>query len=135
MKVQSLVLALAAVGFVGCSHSQKRAEQPAPTPAQQAVTQLSTDRDAYVNATQARLQTMQQLAGDLRNRASQTQKPQSKKLENAADDMESYTKDVERQLADVKSAAPENWVDEKRDVEKVLSRAESHYSNSVSLLK
>ncbi len=133
--IQSAVVALAAVGFVGCAHSSKHEEKKQPTAQEQAVQQMSSDRDAYVAATQSRLQTMQKLANDLRTRANEVQKPQSKKLENAADDMDSYTKDIERQLADVKNAAPENWVDERRDVEKVLSRAESFYSNSVTMLK
>ncbi|RYZ76043.1 MAG: hypothetical protein EOP05_06195 [Proteobacteria bacterium] len=135
--VKAAVLAVAAVGFVGCSHSAKKEEVAAqpPTAQEQAKSQLASDRDAYVAATQARLESMQKMAGDLRTRAAATQKPQSKKLENAADDMESFNKDIERQLADVKQAAPENWVDERRDVEKVLSRAESFYSQSVTLLK
>lgn len=133
--VQSALLTLAAVGFVGCSHSSKKQEKQPPTAQEQAHQQMTSDRDAYVAATESRLQTLQKLSGDLRAKASQTQKPQSKKLENAADDMEAYTKDIANQLADVKNAAPENWVDERRDVEKVLSRAESFYSNSVSMLR
>lgn len=135
--VKSAILAVAAIGFVGCSHAEKKEEVAAapPTAAEQAKSQQATDRDAYVAATESRLTTMQKLASDLRSRAATAQKPQSKKLENAADDMESFNKDIERQLADVKNSAPENWVDERRDVEKVLSRAESFYSTSVTLLR
>jgi hypothetical protein len=129
-----LVTASALVALAGCAHSQKQAENP-PTPAQQAVSNLEHDRTDYVNRTQSRIDEMTKFAGDLRAKASTARKPTKKKLENAADDMDTALKDVEKELTDVRQAAPENWLDEKRDVTKTMQRAETQYENSIRLLQ
>ena len=139
MNKPSLLIAGAFLMFAaGCSHAGKRADHAAvvaPTPQQQAVTNLNTDRDAYVAQTQARINEMQKFSESLRAQAATAQKPRAKKLENSADDMESALKDVNKELADVKTAAPENWLDEKRDVTKAMMRAETQYNDSVRLIQ
>lgn len=131
--------ATASVLFVlaGCAHRRHQAENhaPPPTPAQQATAALENDRNDFVNRTQARIDEMSKFAADLRAKADTAQKPQKKKLENAADDIDSSLKDVEKELTDVRQAAPENWIDEKRDVTKTMQQAETQYSNSVRLLQ
>ncbi len=139
MNKPSLVIASALLMFAaGCSHAGKRADHAAaaaPTPQQQAVMNLNTDRDAYIGQTQTRIDEMQKFSDNLRAQAATAQKPRAKKLENAADDMESTLKDVNKELADVKTAAPENWLDEKRDVTKAMMRAETQYNDSVRLIQ
>lgn len=131
-----LIATLGFVALAGCTHANKRAENPPPpTPQQQAVIQLNTDRDAYIAQTQTRIDEMHKFSENLRAQADAAQKPRQKKLQNAADDMESALKDVDKELADVKTSAPENWIDEKRDVEKTMMRAETQYSNSVRLIQ
>ena len=49
--------------------------------------------------------------------------------------METALKDAQKELADVKTAATENWIDEKRDVTKTMQQAEQQYSNSVHLIQ
>ncbi len=135
-KPNLFILGVALIFTAGCSHSSKRAEQPVPQTAhQQAVTQIGADRDAYVAQTQARIDEMQKFAENLRAQAVTAQKPRQKKLENAAEDMDSSLKDVSKELANVKQAAPEDWLDEKRDVTKAMMRAETQYSDSVRLIQ
>ncbi|MES2854255.1 MAG: hypothetical protein V4692_00250 [Bdellovibrionota bacterium] len=124
------------IGTIGCASNNKRtAAAPAPTPAQQAVSQLETDRSTYVSQTQSRIDTIESFANDLEARAESTDKVKAKKMQNASEDMNSLLEEVRKELADVTSAAPQNWIDEKRDVERTLERAESNYSNSVRLLQ
>lgn len=135
-KMNLVVVGSALLMAAGCSHKQTRQEAKAAPSAQEvAVSGLETERNDYVSRTQTRVDEMTKFATDLRTQAAAAQKPRSKKLENAADDMDSTLKDVTKELTDVKSAAPENWLDEKRDVEKSLMRAETQYSNSIRLLK
>ncbi len=133
---QVLVAAAAVVLLAGCSHKETRAQAaPAPTAQEKAVTQLDAERTSYVQRIQARIDEMTKFANDLRTQSAAAQKPRSKKLENAADDIDSTLKDANKELADVKTAAPENWLDEKRDVEKSMMRAETQYTESVRLIK
>jgi hypothetical protein len=134
-KLNLLVLAVSFVALSSCAHKRQQAEAPPPTPAQQAQAALANERDSYVNQTQSRIDEMTKFASDLRAKAETAQKPQKKKLQNAADDMDSSLKDVEKELTDVREAAPENWIDEKRDVTKTMQRAETQFSNSIRLLQ
>lgn len=120
-----------------CSNGDKKADaQPTPPTAhEQAVNQLQTDRDAYVHSTDAKLSQYQQHADALRSRANSVQKPMNKKLQNAAEDLDSSVKDVQAALEEVKSAAPQNWLDYKRDVEKAVNRADAQFANSTTLLQ
>ena len=113
-----------------CSSSSKKNQAQQPTPEQQMQQQQSRDRDAFVNQTQARIDQMNKFTQDLRNRAATSPKPQSTKMENAAEDLDAQLKDAAKQLTDVRTAAPQNWVDEKRGVERSMDRAESQYSNT-----
>jgi carboxypeptidase C (cathepsin A) len=127
-----------ALGLTACGHSQKHAEQAPPSPAQQASSQLETDRTNYVTQTQARIDQMTQFSQQLRTNAAQTaarDAAKAKKETNAADDLDSMLNDVRKELTDVRTAAPSNWVDERRDVEKELSRMETQYSNAVTLMQ
>jgi PBP1b-binding outer membrane lipoprotein LpoB len=142
MKVQMKCLAtstaLVAALFLGaCSHGNKKTEAQAapPTAHDQAVTQLQVDRDAYVNSTDAKLNQYKQHADALRTRSASVQKPMNKKLQNAAEDLDSSVKDVQAALEEVKQAAPQNWLDYKRDVEKAVNRADAQFANSTSLLQ
>lgn len=135
-----MILGLTALVFAlsGCSSSEKKqanAQPAAPTAHEQAVTQLQSDRDAYVNRTDAKITQYRQHAENLRARAATQQKPMDKKLSNAAEDMESTLKDVQTALTEVKTAAPQNWLDYKRDVEKAINRADAQYANSTTLLQ
>jgi glutamine amidotransferase PdxT len=135
-KLTFVATATSLVFLAGCAHSHKRAENnPPPTPKQIAVMQLDTDRNAYVTQTQSRVDEMTKFSEQLRAKAAAAQKPQAKKLENAADDMDASLKDVEKELTDVRQAAPENWLDEKRDVTKTMQRAETQYNDSVRLIQ
>ena len=134
-KMILMVAAASMVTLSACAHRSKHAENPPPTPAQQAQANLAIERDSYVSQTQNRVNEMSKFAADLRAKAETAQKPQSKKLQNAADDMDSALKEVEKELADVKASAPENWIDEKRDVTRTMQQAETQYSNSVRLIQ
>ena len=134
-KLSFVLASTALILTAGCSHASKHADQPAPTPQQQAVAQIGADREAYVAQTQTRINEMQKFGDTLRAQATTAQKPRQKKLENAADDMDSSLKDVSKALTNVKQAAPENWLDEKRDVTKAMMRAETQYSDSVHLIQ
>ena len=134
-KMNLLVLGTSVAMMAGCAHHTKNADNPPPTPAQQAQSQLNVERDQYVATTQNRIDEMTKFASDLRAKAETAQKPTKKKLQNAADDMDASLKEVSKELADVKSAAPENWLDEKRDVTKTMQQAETQYSNSIRLLQ
>ena len=129
---------VAVVGLSGCSSKSKQAEKAPPTPAQAAASQLETDRVAYVNRTQTRVDQMTEFSRQLRTTSqgiAAADAAKAKKQQNAADDLDSLLTDVRKELGDVKSAQTANWVDEKRDVEKVMSRAETQYSNSVTLMQ
>ena len=126
--------ATAMFATAGCSTDSKK-DNPPPTPQQQVNNKLTTERTSYVDQTQTRIDQLTKYSTDLRTHADQAQKPQNKKLENAADDMDSLLSDARKSLSDVKTSAPENWIDYKRDVEKSMDRAESEYSNTVHLLE
>ena len=130
--------AMVLVGLAtGCASEQKKqaSAPPPPTAAQLAVTQAASDRTAYVQQTQTRIDQLTKFSGDLRTKAATAQKPQNKKLENTADDMDSLLGDAKKSLNEVTTSAPENWIDYKRDVEKSMDRAENEYSNSIRLLQ
>ena len=137
--VGSTVLALAVTLTLGaCSSSEKKQENAPPAPPtahEQAVNQLQSDRDAYISRTDAKITQYQQHAENLRARAATQQKPLDKKLSNAAEDMEANLKDIRSALGEVKAAAPQNWLDYKRDVEKAINRADAQYANSTTLLQ
>jgi len=119
----------------GCMSTQKKEAAAQLTPAQQQQAQLAADRAAYVRQTQVRVGQLDQFSTQLRDKANATPKPQQKRIENAADDMESVLGDVKKSLREVTTAPPENWLDYKRDVEKSMDRAESQYSNTLNLLQ
>lgn len=137
--MKKFVIAAAAMVLVaGCSSAQKKNAQnnpPPPTPEQKAVTDLGNDRQDFVNRTQARIDEMSRFSAQLRTKADTTANPQKKKLSNAADDMDSDLKDVANSLNEVKQAAPQDWLDYKRDVTKSMQQAETQYSNSIRLLQ
>ena len=132
----NLVLSASAmIALAGCAHSHKRSDAPPPTPQQAAVSQLDGDRTDFIARTQTRIDEMSKYAAQLRSRAETAQKPQKKKLENAADDLDSTLKDVQKNLVEVREASAENWLDYKRDVTKTMQTAETQYSNSVHLIQ
>lgn len=136
--VGALLLSALVGPAIGCASKNKQAEAPPPTPAEQAVSQLDSDRSAYVSQTQSRIDQMNKFSTELRTQAAQIEasdKVKAKKMQNASDDLNSLLDDVRSELADVTSSLPENWLDEKRDVDKSMARAESQYSNSVTLMK
>ena len=131
----ALGLVLAATSMlISCSSSSKK-EAAKPTPAEQADANMKSGQTQYVNQTQTRVDQLSQFSNQLRGKAAQTPSPQSKKLSNAAEDLDLMLKDATKELVEVRSAAPANWIDEKRDVDAAMSRAESHYSNAISLLR
>jgi hypothetical protein len=133
-QILNVVMAGFAVSLIAaCSSSQKHQAGPAPTPQQQAASQMSNERTTYVNQTQSRIDQLSKFSSDLHTRAASAQKPNDKKMMNAAEDLDSLITDAS--LTEVKTAAPENWIDYKRDVEKSMDRAESQYSNSLSLVR
>lgn len=134
-KLNSIVTVSALIALAGCAHANKRADNPPPTPQQTAVAQLNGDRAEFIARTQARIDEMTKYATQLRDRSATAQKPQKKKLENAADDLDSSLRDAKKNLAEVTEAAPENWLDYKRDVTKTMQTAETQYSNSVHLIQ
>jgi hypothetical protein len=113
-----------------CSSTSKKQQAQQLTPEQQVQQQQTRDRDAFIAQTQARIDQLNKYAQDLLNRAASSPKPQSTKMENAAEDLDFQLKDARKQLTDVRTAAPQNWVDEKRGVERSMDRAESQYSNT-----
>jgi uncharacterized protein YukE len=125
---------LFSMSFTGCSSSPKK-ETHVPTAKEQTVYQQDSDRNAYVAATQSRIDEIARLSNNLIGQSAQSNKVTAKKMQNASEDLNSLLNDVRRELNDVRTALPQNWVDEKRDVEKTLSRAETQYSNSVQLLQ
>jgi hypothetical protein len=139
MKMKTILAgALVALACTACSSKDKKSNEAAvqpPTAQEKAVSQMGTDRDSYVSATQARIDGLNNFGRELRQKAQTSDSVQRKKLSNAAEDIGSILNDARRELADVKNAAPENWVDEKRDVEKAMNLAESQYSNSVYLMR
>jgi hypothetical protein len=134
-KLNFVVIASALLTLAGCAHTHKQAENPPPTPKQVAVTQLEGDRSEFISRTQARIDEMSKYATQLRERSVTAQKPEKKKLENAADDLDSSLRDAKKDLTEVRDAAPENWLDYKRDVTKTMQSAETQYSNSVHLIQ
>jgi hypothetical protein len=128
----SSAIALAAALTISCASAKK--EQPL-TPQQQAMNQMAIDREAYLTQQQARIDQLQKFSQNLRQQSATAQAPRNKKLTNAADDLDSLLKDATSSMTGVRTAAPENWTDYKRDVEKSMSRAETQYSNSVRLLQ
>ncbi len=123
---------------MACSSKDKKADaaaQAQPTAEEQAVTQMSSDRDSYVTATQARIDALTNFGRELSQKSQSSDSVQRKKLSNASEDVNALLNTARRELADVKNSAPENWVDEKRDVERAMNLAESQYSNSVRLLR
>ena len=131
----TLSIVLAAALVVGCSSGSKKQAAAPPTPAERAMNQLAADRDAYVRSTQAKIDNMDAYANTLRAQSASTDRVRAKKMQNASEDLRSLLNDVRAELADVRASAPQNWVDEKRDVEKTLSRAETQYSSSTQLLR
>lgn len=139
MNIQSSRALLACLSFFflinGCSTSEKKPAPPPPTPAEQAAIQLNNERATYTNQTQARINQLAEFAKKLRTQAATAAKPQNKKMSNAADDLDSYLVDAKKGLDEVKTAAPQNWLDYKRDVDRAMTRAESQYSTATSLLR
>ncbi len=146
MKMTTLISTaglMAVVGLTACSHNGTKqtahAAPPAPpTAAQQAATQLESERSAYINSSQGRIDRMTQFSQNLRVNASKlaaTDPNRAKKQENAAEDLDSLLNDARTNLAQVKNAAAPNWVDWRRDEDKALSRAESQYTGDISLLQ
>lgn len=129
--ISSLIIPLC---LTACSSTPKT-QTTAATQKDRAMNQQDADRDAYVKATQARIDKIAKLGSDLKSGSAKTDKVRAKKMQNASEDLNSLLDDVRQELADVKSALPQNWVDEKRDVEQSLNRAETQYSNSVQLLR
>lgn len=137
VSIKALVPALACAALASaCSHGEKAQPAP-PSPAAQAQAQLGAEQTNYVSQTQTRLDQLTKFSQDLRIQAATagSDPAKAKKMSNAADDLEALLIDVRKELADVQTAAPTNWVDEKRDVQKTMSRAETQYSNSVSLMQ
>ena len=132
---QLLAMVATVALLANCSSPSKQNDRKAATPAQAAVGNLNNDRNVFVNQTQARIDEMTKFAQELRVKAGTAPRPQAKKMTNSADDLDSLVNDVRTSLTDVRTAAPENWVDNKRDVEKYLNRAESAYSNDVKMLQ
>jgi hypothetical protein len=129
-----------AAGFVitlaaACSSSQKHEAVAPQTPAQQAAAQMNAERTNYVNQSQTRIDQLTKYSQDLRTRSASAQKPNDKKMQNAADDLDSLLNDARKSLNEVKTAAPDSWTAYKRDVEKSMDRAESEYSNSMSMIR
>ena len=126
-------LSAALVLTIGCGSSDKKTA--APTEQQKAISQLDASRSEYVNVTQTRIDKMATFGTDLKTKATAADKVRAKKMQNASEDLSSLLDDARSELAEVRSAAPENWMDEKRDVESAMSRAETQYSNSVQFLR
>lgn len=127
-------LSAALLVTVGCGSSDKNMAA-APTEQQKAISQLDVSRNEYVNTTQSRIDKMAAFGTDLKTKANAAGKVRAKKMQNASEDLSSLLEDARMQLTEVRTAAPENWMDEKRDVESAMSRAETQYSNSVQLLR
>lgn len=132
--IKSLLVLTMAFGVAACAGKQKNEAPPAPTAAEQAATDLQNERTDYVATTEARVAELTKASGDLRAKSQASPKVQAKKLSNAAEDLDSMLVDVRKSLDEVKAAAPENWIDYKRDVEKAMSRAETQYNSSITLL-
>jgi hypothetical protein len=130
-----LILSSACILTVGCASKQKHEANREQTAAEKTVTKLDNERDAYVKQAQSRIDSIEKSANDLESNSAKANKVQSKKMQNASDDIKALTDDARKELADVKSAAPQNWLDEKRDVERAIERAESTYSNAASLVR
>jgi hypothetical protein len=125
----------AALVISSCAENSKKQEAAPPSAYDKTVSKMDANQEAYVVKTQSRIAELKSFGEQLRTKAAVATKPQGKKMSNAAEDLDSLIKDVTKQLADVSSASPTNWIDEKRDVDRALERAESKYSNSVPLLK
>lgn len=137
-KLTLLALSVATAGLIGaCSHKEKKSAEPAPQqdPQAQAASQLDAEKMGYVNRVQARIDELSRNAADMRSRAMSVAKPNQKKVQNAADDLDSLLKDARTSLDSVRSADATHWVDYRRDVDAAMGKAESQYSNSLMLLK
>ena len=143
MASRSLMIA-ATLLLANCASAPKedatppQAQQVAPpalTPQQQAATRLQAEKDHFISDTQRRIGEMRDYENNLRTRAASETTEQSKKMQNAADDLGTLLKGVDSSLDDVKSASAENWVDYRRDVDRHMERASSMYSNSQSLFQ
>ncbi len=137
MKSFLTLAAVATFALVGCSSKDKKQETPQPpTAAEQAKSQLDAGQATYVSQTEKRIGEMTKFSGDLRSASAKTtDKVRAKKMQNAADDLDSLLKDAGTSLNEVKTSTPENWVVFKRDVDKVMTRAETQFSNSVTLMQ
>lgn len=135
VKVGLAVMSMSLV--VGCSSNSKKQETaaaaPAPTAQEVAVNQMQAERDAYVRQVESKIQRYDQFASQLKSQSATTAKPLSKKMENASEDLKTATEEVREDLAEVKSAAPINWLDERRDVEESMTMADSIYASAVTM--
>lgn len=138
--LSSIALAtVVSVLITGCATPPKREASQEPqspeTIAQLAENKIKAERSEYINQVQGRLEQLGQHSQDMRATAITSEKDKGKKLENAAEDLDSMLTDVKKNLAEVRTATPANWIDYKRDVDKALLRAETHYSNTQALLR
>lgn len=135
-KLTAILLSLSAAGLVGaCSHKSKHDDKKEPTAQEQANTQLDSQKEAFLVRVQSRIDEMTKNAADMRTRAAAMPKNNQKKVQNAADDLESLLKDARTSMESVRSADATHWVDYKRDVDSAMGKAESQYSNSLLLLR
>lgn len=135
IRLSTSAVILGCVLTVGCAGKPKQEAKREPTAAEQATAQLDADRNNYVNQAQARIDSIEKFASDLDSNAANADKVKAKKMQNASDDIISLTEEARKELLDVKTAAPQNWLDERRDVERTLERAEATYSNSMRLIQ
>jgi hypothetical protein len=133
--LKTLVVVGAAIGFAACSSKPKTEAPKEQTAAERAAAGLQAEQTSYVQRTEARVAQLGQMVTDLRAKAATAEKPQNKKIENAAEDLSTLLGDVRKSLDEVKGASGDSWIAYKRDVEKAMSRAEIQYSNSISLLQ
>ena len=153
--VRIVIGALTLVAMSACASKQEKAQDPvaqkealaqqAQARAQQAEAdsqlaqndaaraQLGQDRDAYVAATQARIVRLTKRSDELHGRAENATGPQKQKLQNISDDYDSALTQVRRDFAQVQKAPPQDYLDQKRSVEKDIGRAEEAFSSSLNV--
>lgn len=130
-----MAMSMAFVGTAACSSNEKKQQPAPPSPADQAMNRLATEKKSYVDHAQQRVNDLTEFASQLHEQSTKASIPKAKKMQSAAADLNISLLDVREELVDVKQAKPEDWIDQKRDVDRALNRAESQYTNSVSLLR